>query len=199
MVTTPSTVNTYQRTTQKVSQMNQKINRLTCLRSIKFSRISLGLSLPEVLITTSIIGTVGSIAFPKYIDQINQGSNQEVKAIVATVPSIVSAYIDATGELPTEWDDLSSIAAVMTNNGPATGQLSSPIILQKSNYELSIEGPTNSIYSLTATPQTLRNTDEPGEANENRFGIYSCFNVSNGASDLKSGNGIEIKATLNCG
>ena len=158
-----------------------------------------GFSLTEVMITTSIVGLLSSVALPSYMDSMKNNDRKEVQSFVATVPTIMGAYIDATGELPTQWDDLSSIAAVMTNNGPATGNLTTPITLPNSKYELSIEGPTESTYNLIATPRIVRNTDEPGEPDENRFAIYSCLNVSNGASDLKSGNGIEIKATLNCG
>lgn len=161
-----------------------------------------GYSLTEIMVSVGIIGILSSAAMPTYFGEVEKSRQKETQSVIATIPPIMGAYIDATGELPTQWDDLSSIAAVMTNNGPATGELSNPIILQKSNYELSIEGPTESIYSLKATPRIARNTDEPGEPgepDEKRFAIYSCFNVSNGASDLKSGNGIEIKATLNCG
>jgi len=45
-------------------------------------------------------------------------------------------------------DDLQ---AVMTNNGPATGDLNTPITLPNSIYDLSIEGPTESVYTMTAT------------------------------------------------
>jgi len=158
-----------------------------------------GFSLTEVMITTSIIGLLSSVVLPSYMDSIKNNDRKEVQSFVATVPTIMGAYIDATGELPAKWDDLASIAAVMTNNGPATGELSTPITLPNSKYELSIEGPTESTYNLIATPRIIRNTDEPDEPDEKRFAIYSCFNVSNGASDLKSGDGIEIKATLNCG
>ena len=163
------------------------------------SNTTSGFSLTEIMITTSIVGLLSSVVLPSYMDSMKNNNRKEVQSFVATVPTIMGAYIDATGELPTQWDDLSSIAAVMTNNGPATGNLTTPITLPNSKYELSIEGPTESTYNLIATPLIVRNTDEPGETDENRFAIYSCFNVSNGASDLKSGNGIEIKATLNCG
>jgi prepilin-type N-terminal cleavage/methylation domain-containing protein len=172
-------------------QKGVKINRLKTQHD--------GFSISELIVATSIVGILSSIALPNYMSSMQRSERSEVQSIIASVPSIMGAYIDATGELPTQWDDLSSIAAVMTNNGPATGELTNPIILQKSNYELSIEGPTESIYSLKATPRIARNTDEPGDPDEKRFAIYSCFNVSNGASDLKSGYGIEIKATLNCG
>jgi prepilin-type N-terminal cleavage/methylation domain-containing protein len=158
-----------------------------------------GLSLPEVVVTTSIIGILSSVAVPSYFEQIQRNENKETQSIVASIPTLISAYIDATGELPTKWDEVSSIAAVMTNDGPATGELTSPIILPNGNFELSVAGPTDSIYTLTATPRIVRDADNPEEMAEDRFAVQSCFNVSNGASDLKSGMGIENEEVLNCG
>lgn len=146
------------------------------------------------MVATSIIGLLSATALPTYMDSMQKSNNKETQARVASIPSIVSAYIDATGELPTTWDDLSSIATVMTNNGPATGDLTTPIILPNSKYELSIAGPTEAVYNLKATQIT-----ENQEAIGDRYAIYSCFNVSNGASDLKSGKGIENQDVLNCG
>jgi prepilin-type N-terminal cleavage/methylation domain-containing protein len=184
----------------KENKMSRNIPKKPMPNSARAVRaLPTGFSLPEALIATSIIGILGSIAVPKYYDQIQQSNNKEIQSKVASIPTVIGAYIDAIGELPTKWDDLSSIAAVMTNNGPATGDLTTPITLPNSKYELSVAGPTESIYILTATRLVHKNIEDPEEVEQNRFGIYSCCNVSNGASDLKSGNGIEIKATLNCG
>ncbi|WP_413746840.1 type IV pilin protein [Synechococcus sp. MIT S9507] len=177
--------------------MNQSTTPLTNKTQIR--KMS-GFSLTEVLTVTAITGILSSIAIPQYFDQIQQSNNKKVQSIVSTIPTTIGAYIDATGELPTKWDELSSIAAVMTNDGPATGELTSPIILPNGNFELSVAGPTESIYTLTATPRVINNeTGEPEETDEDRFAIQSCFNVSNGASDLKSGIGIENEDVLNCG
>jgi prepilin-type N-terminal cleavage/methylation domain-containing protein len=150
-----------------------------------------GYSLTEIMVSVGLLGILSSIALPTYFGEVEKSSQKETQSVIATIPPIISAYIDSTGELPTKWDELSSIAAVMTNNGPATGDLTTTITLPNSKYELSVAGPAESIYIVTASPLN--------EVNENRFPIYSCFNVSNGASDLKSGNGIQTKASLNCG
>ena len=108
------------------------------------------------------------------------------------------------GKHPT-WDDLSSIAAVMTNNGPATGDLDSPIALPKTNYEISVEGPTESTYLLTANCFVKASISDPAEREEQELKeaalhkIRSCFNISNGASDLTSGSGTDPANTPNCG
>jgi len=157
-----------------------------------------GFSLPEVIITASILGVLGSVAYPTYNNANDSAKLAEAKAKILSIPPIIGAYIDATGEAPTTWDDLSTIAAVMTNNGPATGDLTSPITLPSSIYDLSIEGPAESVYTLTATRFIDRDEEEPNEE-EYQFAIKSCFNISSGASELKTGNLTDIESELNCG
>lgn len=166
---------------------------------------SSGFTLTEVTITTAILASLVSIAYPNYIGSKSRAQCSEAQAMLVTIPPIISAYIDATGEPPSTWDDLSSIAAVMTNNGPATGDLDSPITLPRTNYELSVEGPSESTYLLTAncfvkTPVSDPDDREEQELKEAAFHkIRSCFNVSNGASDLTSGSGTDPANTPNCG
>ncbi|WP_188021857.1 hypothetical protein [Synechococcus sp. RS9907] len=155
--------------------------------------------------TAAMMGTLGSIAYPNYIASQQKAKCSETRAKLMTIPPIISAHIDATGEAPRTWDDLSSIAAVMTSNGPATGDLDTPITLPRTNYELSVEGPSESTYLLTAncfvkTPVSDPDDREEQELKEAAFHkIRSCFNVSNGASDLTSGSGTDPANTPNCG
>ena len=164
-----------------------------------------GFTITEVVVTTAIIGALGSIAYPNYVTNKSRSQCAEAKATLTSIPPIISAYIDSTGEPPSTWDDLSSIATVMTNNGPATGDLDSPITLPRTNYELSVEGPSESTYLLTAncfvkTPVSDPDDREEQELKEAAFHkIRSCFNVSNGASDLTSGSGTDPANTPNCG
>ena len=157
-----------------------------------------GFSLPEVIITASIVSVLGSVALPAYNDANNSAKLSEAKANMLSIPSIIGAYIDATGETPTTWDDLSTIAPVMTNNGPATGELTSPITLPNSIYELSVEGPVESVYTLTAT-RVVDKDNNPPQDGKYQYAIKSCFDVSNGASDLKTGTLADIENELNCG
>jgi len=163
-----------------------------------------GFSITEVAITTAMVGTLGSIAYPNYIANHGRAKCSEAKATMMSIPPIISAYIDATGEAPTTWDNLSSIAVVMSSSGPATGKLGTPITLPRNNYELSIEGPSESIYSLSANCFIKTQIDNPENGEEenpdkDKYVIRSCFNVSNGASSLTSGSGTDPANTPNCG
>jgi len=164
-----------------------------------------GFSITEVAITAAIVGTLSSIAYPNYIQSQQKTRCSEAQASMVSIPPIISAYIDATGEPPTTWENLSSIAAVMTSDGPATGDLFTHIMLPRTNYELSIEGPSNSTYLLTAncyvkTPiSDIANVEEEALKDAERYKIRSCFNISNGASDLRRGSGTDIANTPNCG
>ena len=116
------------------------------------------------------------------------------------IPAIIGQHIDETGEAPTTWDELSSVAVVMTSDGPAKGNLNTPITLPNSIYDLSIAGPTDSVYKMTAT-RVIDREKEEGNVDEEKYAyaIKSCFNVSNGASDLRTGNLTDIESNLNCG
>lgn len=167
-----------------------------------------GFSLTEAIVTSAIAGLLASVAYPLY-NNANQNSRlSEVKATVVSIPSIISAFVDATGEKPKTWDDLSSIAVVMTSSGPATGELTKPITLPNSGYILSVSGPIDSTYTLTARNWVSEEIDEPGnseneitqyEEKKDKYVIKSCFNISNGASDLKSGMLSAIEDKPNCG
>jgi prepilin-type N-terminal cleavage/methylation domain-containing protein len=157
-----------------------------------------GFNLAEVLVTTAIIGTLASVTYPNYIAKKDYAQCSEAQATLASIPPIISAYIDATGETPTTWEDISSIAAVMTSDGTATGDLGTPITLPRTNYELSIEGPSESTYLLTANCYVKTPVSDPNEDAE-KYKIRSCFNVSNGASDLTRGSGTDPANTPNCG
>ena len=124
-----------------------------------------GYTLAEALVTTAILGTLTSIAYPSFIASKDNSECSEAQAILASIPPIISAFIDSTGETPASWDDLSSIAVVMTNDGPATGDLKTPITLPRTNYELYIEGPNKSTYELTANCYVKKPVSDQTDSN----------------------------------
>lgn len=167
-----------------------------------------GFSLSETLVATAILGTLASITYPNLIASKGYAQCSEAKATLVSIPPIISAYIDETGEAPTKWEDLSSITAVMTSDGLANGKLAeTAIILPRNNYELSIQVPNegNSVYLLAANCYIKTPLDDPKNAgvinpiDKDKYVIRSCFDVSNGASDLTSGSGSDPANTPNCG
>jgi len=160
---------------------------------------SKGFTLQEVTVTSAIIGILSTIAYPSYTNANNSAKLAEAKTYMLSIPSIIGQVIDETGEAPTTWDELSSVAVVMTNDGPATGNLAAAITLPNSAYDLSVTGPSNSVYTMKATRVIDRDKEGESDAEKNTYAIKSCFNISNGASDLRSGNLSDIEKTLNCG
>ena len=136
-------------------------------------------TITELVLSVAIIGILSSIAIPNYISQLCRSESSEAEATIGSVQAIIAAFHDETGATPSTWDDLSSISAVMTNNGPASGALSSPITLPGNRYQLSIDGPIDSIYEILA---------ERSEGCESRD-VRACLNMSTGASDQRRGDG----------
>ena len=174
----------------------------------KLIRGESGFSITEATVTAAIIGTLSSIAYPNYITSQQRSKCSEAKATLVSIPPIIGAYIDETGEAPTTWENLSSIAAVMSSDGPANGELAkTPIILPRTNYELSVKVPDEeeSVYSLTANCYIKTPIDDPENTSgmnpidKDKYVIRSCFNISNGASNLTSGSGTDPANTPNCG
>ena len=149
------------------------------LKQITAKKNSDGFSLTELMITISIVGILSTAAIPSYVGQLCRTDSSETESIIGSIKAIVSAYIDETGVFPETWDELSSITAIMTTNGPASGSLSEPITLPRGTYTLAIDGPVDSAYEILA---------ERTDGCENRS-IKACLNVSTGASDLRVGGG----------
>jgi prepilin-type N-terminal cleavage/methylation domain-containing protein len=152
------------------------------------SKLSFGFSLPELIVAVSIIGTLSAIAIPSYVGQLCRAESSEAETTIGSIQSIIAAFVDETSELPTTWNELTNIAAIMTNNGQAKGNLSTTITLPNGKYSVSVTGPADSAYNISAS-----RTD--GCPNRD---IIACIDLSNGASDLERGNGTTNAATPIC-
>ena len=147
-----------------------------------------GFSLTEILMVTLIIGLISAVAIPAQIKNLCRTETNEAAATISSIKAIIAAYIDETGAFPDKWDDLSSISAIMTNNGTASGALSNPITLPNELYEVSATRSQNSIYEIEANRlDSCPNRD-----------VYACFNASTGASELIFEKGEALQSPVTC-
>jgi type IV pilus assembly protein PilA len=147
-----------------------------------------GFTITETIIATTIVGLLSAVAIPNYVGQLCRAESSEAETTIGSIQSIIAAFVDETSELPTTWNELTSIAAIMTNNGQAKGNLSTTITLPNGKYSVSVTGPADSAYNISAS-----RTD--GCPNRD---IIACIDLSNGASDLERGNGTTNAATPIC-
>ncbi len=145
-------------------------------------------TLTELVVAVGIIGILSAIMVPNYVGQLCRAESSEAETTIGSIQSIIAAFVDETSELPTTWNELTNIAAIMTNNGQAKGNLSTTITLPNGKYSVSVTGPADSAYNISAS-----RTD--GCPNRD---IIACIDLSNGASDLERGNGTTNAATPIC-
>lgn len=152
----------------------------------KFARN--GYTITELMIVVAIVGILSSVAIPNYMTQLCRSETAEAESTIGAIQAVIAAFHDETGTSPSTWDDLSSIAAIMTNNGVAKGTLTNPIILPGDRYQVSIDGPENSTYDILAErSEGCPNTE-----------IKACLNVSTGASDKRRGDGVNNAEAAIC-
>jgi prepilin-type N-terminal cleavage/methylation domain-containing protein len=146
-----------------------------------------GFTLPEVLITITIVGILNSIALPNYLNQVNRTRQNETAATVAQIQTTIASYTDEFGVLPSSWAELNDTSAVMTDDGPATANNFESITLAGGHYDVDISNIDN-LFTITAT------RDETPNLN-----IIACLNLSNGASGINQGTQAAAATAPNCG
>lgn len=95
-------------------------------------------TITELVLSVAIIGILSSVAIPSYVGQLCRSESVEAESTVSVIKTIITSYIDETATLPTSWDELSDISAIMSNNGIAKGNLSTAITLPNEKYTVSI-------------------------------------------------------------
>ena len=145
-----------------------------------------GFSLPELLITTAIIGILSSIALPNYLNQVNRSRQNEASSTIAQIQTTIASYADEFGVLPDSWAELNDTSAVMTDDGPATKDNFQAITLAGGYYEVAISN-TENLFTITATRD-----DEPN------LNIIACVNLTNGASGINKGTTTATASAPNC-
>ena len=162
-----------------------------------------GFTLTEILISVAIVGLLSSIALPSYFRQIQSTCQAEAASNLNLLASSASAYKDIHGKSPKNWHELNEISAVMTTEGSAKqsrfasvkdedGKELNPYALKEAleneittpgcDYKLSRSSErSDDQFIFTAVPT-------PNTGDKAAFNVVSCFDLSNGASDLKRGN-----------
>ena len=146
-----------------------------------------GFTLTELMVTTTIVGILSSIALPSYLNQVNRTRQREAASTISQIQTTIASYADEFGVLPESWAELNETSAVMTDNGPATSKNFQAITLAGGYYDVAINN-TDNLFTITATRD-----DEPN------LNIVACVNLTNGASGINQGTKAASASAPNCG
>lgn len=149
-----------------------------------------GFSLTEMLVTSSLIGIITSIAVPGYIEHKNSSCQSYPESIIEQAMSQVQAYNDEYASAAESWNDLDKISTIMTHSGPAQGEKLSWIELPKCNYKL-MGSQAGNEYTFIAVQSGAFTGSENNKIDnlKNKYNVVGCVNVATGASDIQRGNG----------
>lgn len=172
--------------------MNSKQNKANYRQPESLDSLN-GFSLTELLIAVGIVGILSSIALPSFFRQIQTNCQAEAASNLNMIASYASAYKNIYGEAPENWYELNSISAVMTTSGTANKKrfendpyngkedLKNGITVPSCDYVISRSSDkTGEEFIFNAVPT-------PNTGDKAAFNVVSCFDLSNGANDLKRG------------
>ena len=148
-----------------------------------------GFTLSEIMISVTIVSIVSTIALPNYFNQVQKTRQSEATSALVQLQTTLVVYTDENNStnsgcnngIAPAWGDLNGIAAIMTNNGPASDCtiLTSAITMPSGHYTLARTGNTSdsNYYEFTAS-----------DSNAPAFNAMACVDLVNGASDIEKGN-----------
>ena len=145
-----------------------------------------GLSLAELLIAVAIVGLLGAISLPNYVNEVQESKQREAAAIISQIQIAIAAYGDEFGDLPESWKDLDKINAVMTDNGPTQKDNFGSITLAGGLYNVEVSNKENN-FTISA-----KRNDKPN------LNILACVNLTNGASGMNLGEKDSPASSPNC-
>ena len=167
---------------------------------IKFNRTD-GFTLTEVLITTVIVGILGSIAIPNYLNQLNRTRQSEASSSITQLQNAIVAYADENGVYPTSWKDLNEVAAIMTPSGETTQTDFKKMTLASSGCEQKNQNNCYTVEAIHANQDSLYTLSAlPVDTSRKNYNVIACLDLISGSSDFKKGNhsGAAEISNLNC-
>ena len=160
-----------------------------------------GFTLTELTVAITIVGILGSIALPNYLNQLNRTRQNEASSAITQLQNAIVAFADENGVYPTSWKDLNEVAAIMTPSGATTQNDFKIMTLASSGCQE--EGQNNcytveAIYEKEDSLYTL--SAMPVDRSRSNYNIVACIDLISGSSDFKKGNhsGAAEITKLNC-
>lgn len=105
-----------------------------------------GFTLLELLITVAVLGILGALAYPSFMQAIYKSRRADGTAAIARVQQALERW-------------RSNNTAYTTDAGPAPTGLNVPLVSPDGHYDIAITLPTPTSYRVTATAKSLQAKD----------------------------------------
>ena len=159
-----------------------------------------GFTLTGILVSTVIIGILGSIALPNYLRQIQKTRQNEAVATMSQLQTTIVGYVDENGIHPNNWKELNETSAIMTPTGPTTQNNLGWLTMASSGCTTANN---NNCYTFKITREKDSYTLKAKSINKNsaNYNVLACIDLKTGASDLRKGTTSKAaqKDELKCG
>lgn len=129
-----------------------------------------GFTLIELLIAVAIIGILGAIAYPNYLDSVKKSRRSDAKGALMGLTNAMERFYTENGTYQ-------GAASGGANLGPpAIFPTQSPLDNNTKFYNLTINAPLSTTFTATATPITTtpQNSDECGTLEINQAGAKTA-------------------------